>query len=133
EAKGAAPIDTRIVLRAGEKNRRVDVTFPAPAVVPPIVPHRPPPIAAYVATAFAVAGIGTFAGFAIGGKLLENDRADTCGHRCTDDQVAPIRRDYAIADIALGVSVVATGVAIWLFASHASSKSRAGARPAFVF
>jgi hypothetical protein len=110
ELDGAEPEEQRIIAREGDNNRVIDVRFQARPTAP-IAPPRPKvPALGYVFGGISLASLGVFTGFAIGGKLLERDRAATCGHRCTDAEVAPVRRDYAIADVAL-ITAAATAIA----------------------
>jgi hypothetical protein len=88
--------------------------------------QRSAPVLAYVLGGVAAFALGSFSYFAIAGKTLEKNRARTCSPSCTDDQVAPVRRDYAIADVSLGVGVIAAGLATWLFL-RARSAPRASA------
>jgi hypothetical protein len=133
ETAGAAPLEQRLVVQAGDKGRHIAVAFQAMETVaalpssPP--PPRPPSVepgpgprqasapssVAYVLAGTGVAAAASFTYFAITGRVLENQRARTCSPGCTDSQLAPVRLDYLLADISLGIAALAAGGATWLF------------------
>jgi hypothetical protein len=141
EAVGAGAVERHVVLRMGEKGRRVAVVLhaaaavggapsPAPSPAPPAAAPAPSPAIAiaappaeathvspyaYVLGGLSLAALGSFTYFAISGKSLEQSLAGSCSPGCTDPQVAPVRRDYLAADISLGVAAVSLGAALWLF------------------
>src|SRR5262249_31248274 len=125
EVAGGGSVEQRVVLRAGEQGRRIAVAMPpseqaqastpeparpTPAAKPPAPAQTPAPrslpLVTIVCGSVAVAGLGSFATFAILGKTLEKKRASSCSPSCTDDELAPVRRDYLVADISLGVALV---------------------------
>jgi hypothetical protein len=136
EAPGRAPITRRLVVREGEKARRVDARLlsvtsaaaPTPGVRPSSQ-HSGTPVAAYVLGAVAVASLGAFAGFAIAGSAKESELEDECAPGCAPSEVDVMQRHYLIADIALAASVVAAGAATYLFVTAAPAGS-SGARAA---
>jgi len=105
----------RLTIRAGEQQR---VTLTVPPRPPAREPRVGPPVAAFVSSGVAALGVGSFVVFGIAGRSLESDRAHGCAHACTETDLAPVRRDYLIADISLSVGVVAAGIATWLFLRH---------------
>jgi hypothetical protein len=135
EAGGTGAVEQHVVLRVGEKGRQVavvlhapDALVRAPSPVPPAAAPAPsaaiaaPPAEethvspyAYVLGGLSVASLGSFTYFAIAGKSLEQSLAKSCVSDCTDDQVAPVHRDYLAADISLGIAAVSLGGALWLF------------------
>jgi hypothetical protein len=142
EAVGAGAVERQVVLRVGEKRRRVAVVLHAAAppegapwpAPPEAAPAPSPALAAppaeathvspyaYVLGGLSLAAVGAFTYFAISGKSLENSLAGSCSPGCTDAQVAPVRRDYLAADLSLGVAAVSMGAALWLF-FHPSTTS----------
>jgi hypothetical protein len=130
----ATSAETRVVVAEGRKAQRVVVELPAPAppagasVSPPPAPapserspapseRAPVPTAAIVLGAAGVLALGGFTFFAISGKNAEHGLQD-CSPRCSDDAVSPVRQRYIAADVFLGVSVIALGVAAYLFLSR---------------
>lgn len=129
-----------VLVREGEKNRLVEVKAPekakpvapaspptavAPALPPPVA-HSGPPLAAWVATGFAVAGLGTFGTFALLGKS-DKQKLDDCAPACPASEHA--RRDslktkYLVADVGLGVGAASAVLATVLFVTSGGSSSQ---------
>lgn len=113
-----------VVVAQGEKNRRIELRrAPKPAAAPtgPTVPtssSERPPTLAYVLGGVGVLALGSFAGFAISGKSAQSEM-DGCKPSCTQAQVDKMRLRYLIADISLGVGVVALGAGGYLYFSAA--------------
>jgi hypothetical protein len=134
ESPSGGSIEETLVAREGEKNRRVRLQLPAstkpPASdVPVPAPVRTSPSpAVWVLSGVAVVGLGSFAYFGLDGKHKENDLKTRCAPLCKDTEVDPMYKSYLLADVSLGVSVVAASVAGYLFFSTAGSSSSA-ARP----
>lgn len=148
EAEGFEPVVRQMLVREGQKAREVTVRF-ARADAPrgghttelPVVPpkpedpsDRPVPWTVWAAGGVSLVALGTFAGFGIAGVSERSELLDTCGHRCADDQKASVDRKFLVADVALGVALVAGAAAAVLFltrgsGSHASSASVAAGRP----
>ncbi|MGK3983752.1 hypothetical protein WME99_11990 [Sorangium sp. So ce136] len=113
---------------------------PRPAAPPRAAPAAPPagpavPPLAWAAGGVGVAGLGVFA--VVGALSLdaEAELRATCAPRCPRDDVRAIRVQHAVADVGLGVGVVALGAAAWLYltrpAAATSPPARASAlRPA---
>jgi hypothetical protein len=110
-----------VIIGAGQKNRNVSATF-AP-VVAPAAPEGPPPAAesrrgslvpAFIVGGVGVAALGSFAIFGLGGKNDVDDLEKTCKPNCAESDVSAARTKLIIADISLGVGVVALGVATYL-------------------
>jgi hypothetical protein len=139
-----------VLMREAEKNRLIQVRV-EPKVKPPEpaakrvakepAAHPPPPpstpVAAWVATGFAAAGVGVFGTFAYLGSQKKGE-LDDCSPSCplslagTRDE---LKTSYLIADIGLGVAAVSTVLAVYWFASHDSTDERAPERahtPRFV-
>jgi hypothetical protein len=133
EARGQST-ELRIVAREGEKGRVVAVAFSQsagpraePSAPPARSASRPIPAAAWAFAGVGVVGAGAFAtlgaiGFAKHGALRQS-----CADHCTDDQVRPIRVDYAVGDISLAVSLASFGVATLLFLTRPASRSERSA------
>ncbi|WP_437878852.1 hypothetical protein [Sorangium sp. So ce513] len=136
-------VEQRVLIREGEKNRAITATLGPPAAgapgarrplaSPPLAPGAATPLAPTAATplaptaapsvpplAWAAGGVGVagLAVFAIAGALSLDAEADlraTCAPRCAAGDVRAIRVRHAVADIGLGVGVVALGAAAWLY------------------
>jgi hypothetical protein len=111
-----------VVVAQGEKNRRFELRREAKkaaaAVSPPPVAVQPKksPVVAYVLTGVGVAALGSFAAFAITGKSAQS-RMDGCKPNCKQAQVDKMRLRYLLADISLGVGVVALGAGGYFYFS----------------
>jgi hypothetical protein len=116
-------IEQRVLVVDGDKNRKVLADFTTLVPKPPPEgdanvtaprPARPIPVAPIVLGGVAVVALGSFAVFALSGKSKESDLSTSCGPRCTDDELSPVKTSYAIADVSLAVGVVAAAVAVVL-------------------
>jgi hypothetical protein len=113
-----------VIIGAGQKNRNVTVTFGG--VATPAPPAGGPPgadtggkegsiVPALVVGGIGVLALGSFAIFGLGGKSDVSDLEKTCKPHCAETDVDKARTKLIIADISLGVGVVALGVATYLF------------------
>jgi hypothetical protein len=116
-----APIEQDLLVLEGEKNRVVAATFskavsaskepatkPAESLPPVETTYRPTPAMTYVLGGVALAGFGSFAGFAIWGQSKKKDLESSCRPTCTDDELQPVKTRFLIADISLAVAVTST-------------------------
>lgn len=138
-------LEERFVIREGEKRRKLEVSFvpklaPAPAPAPPPAPTPPPqpnpiadptagesrpvPAIVWVLGGIGVVSLGAFAGFAFKG-IGEKSDLDACKPRCTDAQIDDNKRTFVVADVFLGVGVVALGTAAVLFFTRPAEPARA--------
>ncbi len=119
ERRQGGTIPLNVVIREAEKNRAVDVSFPSDVVVPP---PSPPvgtrrPVLAYILGGLGIASLGAFAVLAIDGQ----SRFDRCKpSACTQGTIdgLTVQRDVAFATLGLGV--VSSGLATWLFLARPS-------------
>jgi hypothetical protein len=126
ELAGAAPVEQTIVLPAGERSRRIDVSFvalapPASSPMRPARDNRP----GYILGAIGLVGLGSFATFALSGIDQRATLNDSCSPRCPHDDVDEVHRKLLVADISLGVGVVSLGLLAWWFFSRAHPESAA--------
>lgn len=119
--RAGASLDQDVVIVEGEKNRKVAVEFvtvkekpvaPPPPAAPAPTPRAEIPTATWVLGGVGVVGLAGFAYFGLKGKSEVNALRESCAPRCGKDESDAARRKYLYADIALGVSVVAIGVAV---------------------
>jgi hypothetical protein len=122
--------EEEVIIGAGQKNRNVTVVFGAAAAAGG--PSGPaaggggtaePAKEGSLAPALVVGGIGvlalgSFAIFGLGGKSDVSDLESRCKPRCTESEVDSARTKLIIADISLGVGIVALGVATYLFVTR---------------
>jgi hypothetical protein len=118
--------EEEVIIGAGQKNRNVTVTFGAAAAAP--TGPTPPPggetskegsiVPALVVGGIGVLAIGSFAIFGLGGKSDVTNLENTCKPHCAESDVDKARTKLIIADISLGVGIVALGVATYLFVTR---------------
>jgi len=136
EAPNGASIEQTVVAREGEKNRRVRIQLPAKQSVAEVdtgaaVSVRaksPPSPVVWVLSGVAVVGLGSFGYFGLTGKHQENDLS-RCKPFCKDSEVDAMYRNYLIADVSLGVSLVAASVAGYLLLSAPPGAATSAAQP----
>lgn len=114
-----------IVLRAGEQNRLIKVTWADGAAAPPVGPKAAtdsssgPEVhpAAWVLGTAGIIGLGLFAAFAALGNA-EYAEAEApaseggCAPSCSEDIVDSVFTKHLVADISLGVGAASLGAAI---------------------
>ena len=133
ERQGVAPVEQQVVIREGERGRRLSVLLaaPDPKPLPPVQPPAPsgppyPPVATYVFGGIGVAALGSFAYFGMKGRGNASELAKGCGKdkTCTEDQVAPVRTQLLVADVSLGIGLVALGTAVYFLVANAPPKKK---------
>jgi hypothetical protein len=124
-----------VILGAGQKFRSVSVVFISAPATPPAAPPadgggRGSLVPALVVGGIGVVAIGTFAFFGLTGNSAVSD-LKKCKPNCTTSEVSETRTKLIIADISLGVGVVALGVATYLLVTRPrvdGAELKAGAR-----
>jgi hypothetical protein len=128
-------VDERVVLVEGEQGRVVVLRFPATATTGPR-PARPTDVAPEpvaggftpVTTVALVVGALGIAGFTYFGLKARSDLdslRNTCAPFCASSDLSSVKTEALAADIALGVGVVAIGVAAYSFFSHREAPAAA--------
>jgi len=115
EMEGRAPIEENVIIREGEKNRPLTVTFAAPDVG--TQKHGGGHVAAYVLGGLGIAALGVAGVFEVASlddyASLKNRCAPT--QTCSPASVDATQRNRYVAAGSLGLGVVSLGVATWLF------------------
>ena len=143
ETEGMPPVEMRVIIQVGEKNRLVKVQFhPARAVVAPIAtpPDKPvptteiaapksvsswsPPIAAFVLGGAGVLALGSFAFFGVTGKGDLNELKSTCAPYCAQSALDAAKTKLTVADVSLAVGVVSLGVAAVMLLTGSKADAR---------
>ena len=140
---GAPPVEREVLVAAGDKNRIVAASFGAPAApyatgpltsrapaspepAPPPA-ERPVPAAVWVLGGVGVAALASFAGFAVAGASQRDDLKSSCEPLCASGDVSKVRTKLVVADVSLGVGIVALGAATYLFVTRpATSRPATG-------
>lgn len=134
EPAGAAPVERQISALEGQKRQLVKVVIAASAPPPAALPsssEQPPesgiPTTSLVLGAVGVVALGSFGYFALTGLSRENEIRDSnCKPNCDEDEVADVDRSYLIADISLGIGLVALTAATVIWQSSSKSGPAVG-------
>lgn len=119
ERDGEAPVERTLLVREGEKNRRIEVELDSRPEPKEAAPVRWP---VYGLAALGAVGIGSFAFFGLRSHSRKEDLESCKGH-CPEDDVDEVRRDQIVADVSLGVGLLALGAAAYLhFGTDPESK-----------
>jgi hypothetical protein len=135
ELEGADPIEQQVVIRQGQKDRVIAVSFaPAGADAPSESPYAnakaqapadsgkasngPGPLRPYAYIAGGV-GLASIIGFAVVGAIGKADenalRDSGCSPNCSKDETDAIKTKYIVADVLLGVGIAGIGTGVALF------------------
>jgi hypothetical protein len=125
EADGAAPVERALVLKEGERNKKITVTLaPASPSSAGSSADRPVPIGVWIFGGATVVALGVSAVFAIDGLGKKSD-LDTCKPRCAASDVDAMSSSFTLADVALGAGVMAGAAAVYLFLTRPTAESGA--------
>jgi hypothetical protein len=133
EAPGGIVSTREVDVRVGEKNRIVSMRLETPApprrevVVPAAPPSRPVPVLTWALGGVALVGLGVAGYFDFSAIGDVNSLRGSCNGRCEPSQVDTVDRKYAIAGVALGTSVIAAGIALYLYLTRPEHPPAAGA------
>lgn len=132
ERKGSEPIEQTVVAREGEKARVVGVRWSASAAAkepetvapaaPPVNVASPSRTPAWILAGVGVAGLATFGTLSTLGLVKRAELRESCFGSCDPAEIDAVRRQFLIADVALGVGLVSLGVSAWLFTSKPSAE-----------
>jgi len=133
ETSDGRQLEKRVSLKAGQRDEKVTLDVPAakapepeppPAPAPEAKPSRVSPVV-WVLGGVAVVGLGGFVGFGLSGRGKQSD-LDACKPNCARDDVDSMRTSYLLADVSLGVALVATGLGAYLYVSGGKKKQEQG-------
>jgi hypothetical protein len=118
---GAPDIEEKVVVRIGEKNRFVDVTFANPNPTPAVVTPPPStvasgggfkvPLVAWISGAVGLAGFGVMTAFAVMANGDESSLRTSCAPHCAQSDVDAIQTKLTLANVMMAVGIVGVGVA----------------------
>jgi hypothetical protein len=123
DASDGRSLERTMLFVAGEKNRKVAAHFePRPRAAPPWVKvssadapsRRSPTVWPWIAGGIGVVGLGGFTFFAVSGKSQIAD-LERCSPYCNPSDRDAARTSYLVADVSLGVGIVALGISTYLF------------------
>lgn len=124
ESPAAAPFDRDVVVAEGAKRVAVVFTVPAPDAGPtpdaptPTSSSSKTPTSVYVVGGIGVVGLACFVGFGIAALSQSSDLHARDPGTYTTDDVDSLKRKRLIADVSLGVGVVALGIATVIYATR---------------
>ena len=149
ETEGSSPVERKVLIKEGERNRAVAVSFDEPKATPKVV--EPASTTSTMGSAgdvgstgkssvralpwviggVGVIALGSFAFFGLGGAKQISDLKSSCAPNCNPSDLDAAKRKLVIADVSLGVGIVALGVATYLFitAPPSSSSSSSSSSP----
>jgi hypothetical protein len=125
ETKGAPSLVERVVVRQGEKNRILTVTF-ASGTEPVTTPVKSPPIVAYVLGGLGLATLGAALYVDLDANSDARELRETCAPRCEQSRVDDIEDRYVIAGVTAGVGGALLIGGVVLFVLHATSDPKSG-------
>lgn len=129
--------EERVLVRAAEKARPIIATFPGPPsdnekettiaqAEPPARSHEGSIVPALVVGGIGAAALGSFAIFGIAGRNEVDDLEKNCKPNCAEKDVDSARTKLVIADISLGVGIVALGVAAYMLITRPTGDTNKG-------
>lgn len=130
EAPGAAPVDRTVIIREGDKNRRIAVVLGEPKSAPvPVEPaggERRISPAFWVSGSIGVAGLALFGGLGVAGLVKRGELDDLgCQPNCPTADVDETRGLFLGADISLAIGVAGLALApIFYFTSPVDTEPR---------
>lgn len=118
-------IEEKVLLRPGEKNRLIELSFQVKAAPPPAPPKvvAPPPPApepdhfhipllGWVGLGVGVAGGVMTAAFALSANSDESNLRSTCAPACDSSQKSSIDTKVVLANVGFGIGVAGLGLAV---------------------
>lgn len=121
ERPGADPIAVTVVVREGDKGRRIAAVLPDPQASIPFGDGASIPPLTWAFGAVGAVGLGVFAGFGAAGLFARSDLEDRgCKPECPDSDVDSARNLFLVADVSLGVGLAALAAATIIYVVDAS-------------
>ena len=126
ERADGVSVEDKVLLRPGEKNRIIELSFqqkmPVSTTAKPAAPAAPQapeesqalrvPLVAWIGLGVGVAGGVMTAAFAVSANSDESHLRATCAPRCDRADKSAIDTKVALANVGLGLGVVGLGVAV---------------------
>jgi hypothetical protein len=140
EKAGLPPKGEKVLIRTGEKNRVLNVQFEGPKAAPAAPgpanaqapagtdagtrQERPAPVLSYALGGVGVVGLASFAFFGLTGQGDVSDMESGCKPNCAQDRVDSAKTKLLVADISLGVGVLALGAAAYFYFAQPKVEAR---------
>jgi hypothetical protein len=129
ERPSGAPVEQRIVVRGGERDRPIAISVTSGHRASSETPsasesQRPVPLSVYGLSVGGAVSLGVFGFFAIS-AIRGRDDLYGCRPDCPQDRVDSVTRKFTIADVALGLGAVClAGAAILYFTRPSQALKR---------
>lgn len=126
---GQAPVSLTLEIHEGEKFRPIEVPLESPPLAPPAEAASasapasgwsPRVVGGATLIGVGVAGLAAFTALGVSARSEEKE-LQSC-KPCADARIDSVQTRYLLANVSLGVSVVALGSATWLLLSGPSTK-----------
>ncbi len=119
EREGLPPAEASVLVSEAEKARSVSVRLAAKPQTEAETKTTlaPVPWPAYALGGVAAVGLGSFAYFGSKGRAQYTELLACRGH-CSQASVDSVRQKFLLADVSLGLSIVAIGIATYLVVSR---------------
>jgi hypothetical protein len=131
ESAGRPPAVESFLINEREKGRLLEVQLPPLVAIAPPAPsprqreappaHRAPaapvPVLVYVLGGLGFVALGNSVAFGISGLSAKSD-ADQCRPTCPRSEVLGVNERFLVADVSLGISIVALAAATYLYLSR---------------
>jgi hypothetical protein len=111
-------VEQSIVVRQGEKDRRIELQLPAKKAPPAT---KPVPVGAFIAGAVGVVALGTFAFF--GTRSLVDRGRFGCQAGCAPDQYNQVETDYQVSEVSLVTALASFAVATVFILTRPSQRA----------
>jgi hypothetical protein len=132
EAQGYLPVEQKIIIKVGEKNRNVSVdlkkiartlnsasaasvSVPSIHPPPPVPTHRPVPTVVYALGGAAILATAGFVALGLSGIADKDKFEKTCAPFCSNGESSQVTTKFLLADVSLGIGVVSLAVAGYLW------------------
>jgi hypothetical protein len=132
EAARRPPIEEQVLVREGERNRPITVSFARPDEqdkgdrATETAPEKPgPPIVAYTLIGLGAVALGAALYFDLKANGDARTLRDACAPTCNQSDVDSVKTNYVVAGVSLGVGIVGVGVGTVLLLARPSAKTSA--------
>jgi len=141
ETKNAPTVEEQVVVRQGEKNRILTITFATPDVDKDKDKDKDkkgeekatPPYAAYITGGIGILTLGVALYIDLDANAEARKLRDTCAPKCEQSQVDNVENRYVIAGVtaALGGAALIAGVVLFFTHSSGGGAKASGKAPFF--
>lgn len=126
---GGTTLEKTLVLREGERNRRVEVVFGDDGASVQTIEGEASAslMPAYVLLGVGVVGVAGFTYFGLDATSQRDDLEKSCKPSCSQKQVDELESSELLADISLGIGLMSLGAAAYLLLTASGDDEVSGA------